>query len=93
MALVLTISLLITIYSGLVTILYFYGKLKNRATKRTPAENKTLLQEWLTCHELQLPSVDLILSELNHQAKDVTPFEGGEVSNYCIINTQPLLTS
>ena len=36
--------------------------------------------EWLMCHELQLPSVDKILSELNDQAKDITPFEGGEVS-------------
>ena len=82
MALVLTISLLVTIYTGLVTILYFYGKLKKRATRRTPAENRTLLQEWLTWHEFQLPSVDNILSELNDQAKDITSFEGGEVSRY-----------
>lgn len=80
MALVLTISLLVTIYTGLVTILYFYGKVKNKATRRTPPENRTLFMEWLMCHELQLPSVDKILSELNDQAKDITPFEGGEVS-------------
>lgn len=76
------VILLATIFCGLVSVLFLYGRILNYLYKRSPPVNKRKLEEWILKHEIILPSVDCLVKEFNQLADGVRPVEGGVVSAY-----------